>query len=57
MCVLESNGVSCAPNKNHVCMDFFSLSVNCMENVNKHRLVLVKYIKCALTNVCAGIQG
>ena len=45
MCVLESNGVSCAPNKNHVCMDFsFFFLVNCVENVNKHQVVLVKYI-------------
>ena len=28
-----------------------------MKNVNKHRLVLVKYIKWDLTNVCGGIQG
>ena len=40
MCVLESKG-----NKNHVCMEFVYLLVHCMENVNKHCLVLVKYIK------------
>ena len=47
MCVLESKGVTCTQQK--PCMYgiylFIYFLVNCMENINKHRLVLVKYIK------------
>ena len=47
MCVLESKGVTCTQQK--PCLYgiylFIYVLVNCMENINKHRLVLVKYIK------------
>ena len=48
MCVVESKGVMCIQQK--PCMYgkkkfFFFFLVNFMENVNKHRLVVVKSIK------------